>query len=116
MQKLEKQAESEALISDYQNIHDILASSPYFLKISDAILSSLDRDTLAELIVAYLYYISKGKSNGEFVRYVTSNMLPKLLEIVGKATPMIVAGLVSDKTFRNVVIDLLRRSASKFGF
>ena len=42
-------------------------------------------------------------------------MLPKLLEMVGKAAPMFVAGMISDKIFRSIVIDLLRKSASKFG-
>jgi hypothetical protein len=85
-----------------------LSSSPNLLAVADSILENIDREALAELLASYLYLRSKGKANlGNLVRYAVSRRLRECAAIAAGATPAVLAGILTDKDFRSVILSSL---------
>lgn len=90
---------------------DRLLSSPSFLKLADSIINSLDRNTLAEIIASFMYFKSRGRSDSEFARFIISEKFPELLFIALRISiPVILPGMISDKTFRTVLVEFVQKS------
>jgi hypothetical protein len=71
--------------------------------LADSILTSFDRDTLAEFLAGYLYFESKGRSNSDYVRFLATRKFGKGLRITMRILAALVPGLLFDKAFRSVV-------------
>jgi hypothetical protein len=85
-----------------------LSNSPYLLSVADSILKNIDRETLAELLASYLYLRSNGRANiGNLVAYAVSRRFWECASIAASATPAVLAGIISDKEFRSVVLTSL---------
>ena len=87
-----------------------LSSSPSFLRLADSILLSLDRDTLAELLASYLYFRSKGRTNGDFALFVITKKFGKGVTIAMNVILALIPGLLFDKAFRSVIFTVVVRS------
>jgi hypothetical protein len=92
-----------------------LASSPSFLKLADSILQNMDRNTLAEFLAGYLYFKSKGRTNRDFVFFVTTNKFPKLAMIAMDVLAVLLPGLLLDRAFRSVIFGAGIKSSKKVG-
>jgi hypothetical protein len=90
-----------------------LSSSPSFLRLADSILMSLDRDTLAELIAGYLYFKSKGRTNGDFALFVVTKKFGEGVTIAMNVIVALIPGLLFDKAFRSVIFAAVLRSVGK---
>jgi len=90
-----------------------LSTSPSFLRLADSILLSLDRDTLAELLASYLYFRSKGRTNGDFVLFVITKKLGKGVTIAMNVILALIPGLLFDKAFRSVIFTMVVRSMGR---
>ena len=90
-----------------------LSSSPSFLRLADSILLSLDRDTLAELIAGYLYFKSRGRTNGDFAFFVATRKFRKGVTIAMNVIVALIPGLLFDKAFRSVIFTTVLRSVGK---
>jgi hypothetical protein len=97
---------SVAAVSYRREIQTLLSSSPYYLRMADSILARLDREILADLIVSYVYFKSKGKTNSEFAKFIMTDKLPQILPIVLAGAPVILSAIFSDKAFRALVLDI----------
>jgi len=85
-----------------------LSNSPYLLSVADSILRNVDRDMLAELLASYLYLRSNGRANvRNLVTYAVSRRFRECASIAASATPAVLAGIISDKEFRSVVLTSL---------
>lgn len=102
-------ASKSELMEDIQK----LGSSPHFLKLADSILSSLDRQTLAELTCTYLYLKSKGKTDNEIAKFIFEWKTGKALHLIFNAFFATVPGLVSDEKFRRVIFTFLEELLMK---
>jgi hypothetical protein len=80
-----------------------LSSSASFLELSDSILTSFDRKTLAEFLAGYLYFRSKGKTNSDFAFFIMTKKFGKTVRIAMNITSALVPGLLFDKAFRSVI-------------
>jgi hypothetical protein len=95
---------------DRKEIHELL-NSPYFLKIADSVLGALDRRTLAEIIAAYLYFRSRGRSESEFASFVLSEKFPEMFFLALRVgIPVVLPGLFLDKRFRTLIVSVAKRS------
>jgi hypothetical protein len=82
-----------------------LASSPYLLAVADSILENVDREALAEMLASYLYFASKGRAGfGTLVTYAVSRRFRESVSLAASVTPALLAGIISDKEFRSVVL------------
>lgn len=90
-----------------------LSSSPSFLRLADSILLSLDRDTLAEFLAGYLYFKSKGRTNGDFAFFVATKKFGKGVTIAMNVIVALIPGLLFDKAFRSVIFAAVLRSIGK---
>jgi len=88
--------------SDAEEIQE-LASSASFLRLADSLLLSLDRDTLAEFIAAYLYFKSKGRTPADFGLFLVTKRFGKATTIAINVIAALIPGLLFDKAFRSVV-------------
>ena len=96
--------------SDVEQIDRLVASSPYFLKLADWILTNLDRKTVAELIAGYLYFKSTGRSDADFTHFLLTYRLDAVLRIIGNSLPILVPAVFSDKEFRSLVVNVVMGS------
>jgi len=90
-----------------------LSTSPYFLKLADSILQNLDRNFLAELIAEYFFLKSKGATNTDFILYIGTTKAPKLARLSLGMGSTVIQGLLFDKEFRNLLLDLGKKSFSR---
>ena len=74
---------------------------------ADSILLNVDRDTLAEFLAAYLYFNSKGRSNGDFAFFIVSKKPVKTASIALNVAAAILPDLLFDGTFRSLMLDTL---------
>jgi hypothetical protein len=72
--------------------------------LADSILLSLDRDTLAEFLAGYLYFKSKGRTNGDLALFVMTKKFGKGVTIAMNIVAALIPGLLFDKTFRSVIL------------
>jgi len=85
-----------------------LSSSPYLLVVADSILENIDRETLAELLASYLYLGSNGNANlGNLVTYAVSRRFRECAAVATSAAPAVLAGIITDKDFRSVILSSL---------
>ena len=80
------------------------------MRLADSILLSLDRDTLAELLASYLYFRSKGRTNGDFAVFVVTKKFGKGVTIAMNVILALIPGLLFDKAFRSVILTVVLRS------
>lgn len=106
------QGRSELSDSDAQEIQR-LSSSPSFLRLADSILTSFDRDTLAEFLAGYLYFESKGGSRSDYARFLLTKKFGKGIRITMKILAALIPGLLFDKAFRSVVFGAAANSFGK---
>jgi len=83
------------------------------LRLADSILISLDRDTLAEFLAGYLYFKSKGRTNGDFALFVVTKKFGKGVAIAMNVIVALIPGLLFDKAFRSVIFAAVLRSVGK---
>jgi hypothetical protein len=88
--------------SDAEEIERLSSSTP-FLELTDSILASFDRKTLAEFLAGYLYFKSKGRANNDFVLFIMTKKFGKTVRIAMNITAALVPGLLFDKAFRSVI-------------
>ncbi len=103
---------SELGDSDAEEIQR-LTSSPSFLRLADSIHISFDRDTLAEFLAGYLYFKSKGRTNGDFAFFVMTKKLGKGVTIAMNIVAALIPGLLFDKTFRSVILTAAMKSVGE---
>jgi hypothetical protein len=85
------------------------------LRLADSILISLDRETLAEFLAGYLYFKSKGRTNGDFAVFVMTKKFGKGVTIGMNVILGLLPGLLFDKEFRSVILAAAMRSVRKGG-
>lgn len=91
------------------------------MELSDSILKSLDRNTLAGFLAGYLYFKSKGRTNSDFALFIMTKKFGKTVRIAMNITAALVPGLLFDKAFRSVIMAAAmewigeRRSGEKKG-
>jgi hypothetical protein len=90
-----------------------LSSSPSFLRLTDSILASFDRDTLAEFLAGYLYFKSKGRTDSDFALFVMTKKFGKVIRIAMKVVAALIPGLLFDKEFRSVIFSAAMRLVGK---
>ena len=73
----------------------------------------MDRDTLAELLAAYLYFKSKGRTSGDFALFVVTKKFGKGVTIAMNVIVALIPGLLFDKEFRSVILAAVIRSVGK---
>jgi hypothetical protein len=83
------------------------------LRLADSILTSFDRDTLAEFLAGYLHFKSKGKTNSDFVFFVLTKKFGKGVTIAMNITAALIQGLLFDKTFRSVILAAAMKSIGR---
>jgi len=96
------QGRSELGGSDAEEIERLSSSTP-FLELTDSILRSFDRKTLSEYLAGYLYFMSKGRTNSDFVLFIMTKKFGKTVRIAMDITAGLVPGLLFDKAFRSVI-------------
>jgi hypothetical protein len=79
--------------------------------LADSILASFDRDTLAEFLAGYLYFKSKGRTNGDFAFFVVTKKFGKGVRIAMHVIAALAPGLLFDKAFRSVILTAAMKSA-----
>lgn len=77
---------------------------------ADSILKGFDRDTLAEFLAGYLYFKSKGRTNGDFALFVMTKKFGKGVAIAMNIVAALIPGLLFDKTFRSVILTAAMKS------
>ncbi len=87
-----------------------LGSSRYFLDLADSILSSLDRESLAELIAAFFYLKSKGKTDTQIANFLIARKTSKILQLTVSVLFAALPGMISDNEFRALILTLFERS------
>ena len=83
------------------------------MRLADSILIGLDRDTLAEFLAGYLYFKSKGRTNGDFALFVVTKKFGKGVTIAMNVIVALIPGLLFDKAFRSVIFAAVMRSVGK---
>jgi hypothetical protein len=83
------------------------------LRLADSILLSLDRNTLAEFLAGYLYFKSKGRTNGDFALFVVTKKFGKGVTIAMNTIVALIPGLLFDKAFRSVIFAAVMMSVGK---
>ena len=100
-------------LEDSQEITKLFkASSPYFIKLADTLVKSVDRETLAELIAGDLYFRSTGRNEGDFAQYLLTKKLDVVMRMLGSCIPVVVSGLVKDREFRSLIVGITLQSLS----
>jgi hypothetical protein len=94
------------------DIHAIeaIASSPSVLGMAEAILSSLDRRLLAELLSASLYLKSEGRDSREIALFLLTREKELSLRLGLRLGSSVVAGVLLEPEFRGVVTSLMART------
>ena len=80
---------------------------------ADSILTSFDRDTLADFLAGYLYFKSKGRTNGDFVFFVMTKKFSKGIRIAIRIFAALIPGMIFDKAFRLVFLAAVMKSLEK---
>jgi hypothetical protein len=101
--------EQSQLRSEAEEIQTLSASRS-IQKIANSILLSLDKETLAEVIAAYLYFRSKGRPQSEFLSFIVTRRFQKMIPIALNAFPELFVAMLTDKEFRIIVFNVIRRS------
>ncbi len=89
-----------------------ISSSEAFLRFADSILS-LDRDTVSNIIVAYLYFKSLRKTNREFLSFFATKRMGISIDIGFKLLPTLASGILTDRDFRSLMLAIVRSSIRK---
>jgi hypothetical protein len=77
-----------------------LSRSNWILGISDSVLRSLDRETLAKMTGGYLYFTANGRSQKDFIGYVTKKELWATAAIGLSVMSAVIPAMLFDKEFR----------------
>jgi hypothetical protein len=77
-----------------------LSRSNWVIGIADSVLRSLDRETLAKMIGGYLYFKSNGRSEKDFIGYMTKKELWATAAIGLNVMSAVIPALLFDKEFR----------------
>ena len=91
--------------SDASDLRELesFSSSESMLRLVDA-LRGLDRETLSQVISAYLYFRSKGRSDRDFLEFILKKRLPATAMMALTLLGAVLPGLISDAKFRSVFI------------
>jgi hypothetical protein len=92
-------AETEQDINELER----LSSSGSMLRLVDA-LRGLDRETVSQLLSAYLYFRSEGRPNKEFLDYLLRRRLYSLVTVLFTLVPAVAPGLLFDGKFRSLLL------------
>lgn len=98
--------------SDVEEIQR-LSSSPSFLRLADSILTSFDRDTLADFLASYLYFKSKGKAINDFAFFIMTKKFGKAATISMSIAAALIQGMLFDKAFRSVILAAAMKSVGE---
>ncbi|MGI0092326.1 MAG: hypothetical protein ACREBS_11515, partial [Nitrososphaerales archaeon] len=77
-----------------------LARSNWVLGISDAVLRSLDDETLSRLIAGYLYVKANGRPDKDFATFLATKELWSTLAIGLNVMGAVIPAMIFDKEFR----------------
>jgi hypothetical protein len=69
----------------------------------------LDRDTLAEFLAAYLFFKSRGRTNGDLALFVITKKFGKVVTMAMSVIVALIPGLLFDKEFRSVILAAVLR-------
>jgi len=84
-----------------------VSSSQAMLRLADSVLS-LDREVVSEVLTTYLYFRSLGKTNRDFVLFLTTKKMGTSADIGFKLLPALASGLLSDRDFRSIMVGILK--------
>ncbi|HME19328.1 MAG TPA: hypothetical protein VKF15_06320, partial [Nitrososphaerales archaeon] len=80
---------------------------------ADSVLTSFDRDTLADFLASYLYFKSKGRTNSDFAFFIMTKKFGKAISIAMSIASALILGLLFDKAFRSVVLAAAMKSVGE---
>lgn len=110
-QKRVEMFKNEDAHADLTNVGRI-ASSAAMLRLADSILN-LGRRDVSQLIAAYLYFESVGRSNQDFLSFITTKQAKITITIGLAILPSFVTGLLNDRDLRALIFNSLESAIRK---
>ncbi len=81
-----------------------LSRSNWILGIADSVLGSLDREILAKMISSCLYFTENGRSQKDFIDYMTKKELRATAAMGLNVMSAVIPAILFDKEFRTLAM------------